>query len=360
MRISVLGIGTELTSGQILNRNGQWISQKLRDLGLPSVAHLVVPDDRALILSALQFCTQQSDLIFVTGGLGPTSDDFTREVIAQGCGQKLIWHEPSWKAIREKLNSRGITVKELQKQQCYFPEKAEILLNRLGTANGFFINHEGKEIFVLPGPPKEIEGLWEDSIFQRMKEKASRLDPVITRSWDTLGRGESDIAELVEPVLVGCSFDKGYRVHLPFVEFKISYLKSQSTEAQTKMEAIEKAIGSLTVLRDGDDAAQKLALLLQGYSKILIHDELPGSTVIHRLLPFCKPLLKNRKLNFISDSRILKTDSRDLVLSLKESSPNCCRVSIQHQGQTRWDLFRDRQPFYFSEMAMIFWLRQLS
>ena len=83
MIASVLGVGTELVDGQIVNKNAAWISEKLRALGLTTKLHLVIPDDRKLIFESLDYCGQYSDLIFVTGGLGPTSDDFTREVISE-------------------------------------------------------------------------------------------------------------------------------------------------------------------------------------------------------------------------------------------------------------------------------------
>ena len=90
MKASLLAVGTELTTGQIVNKNGSVIAQRLGNFGIDVIHHLVVPDDRAEILKALDFC-QSSDLIFVTGGLGPTSDDFTRELISKWVKQELIF-----------------------------------------------------------------------------------------------------------------------------------------------------------------------------------------------------------------------------------------------------------------------------
>ena len=95
-KATILGVGTELTTGQIVNKNGSWISEKLIPYGVETAAHIVVPDSRELIFNALNYCAQNSDLIFVTGGLGPTSDDFTRELISEWSKTKLLFDETSW------------------------------------------------------------------------------------------------------------------------------------------------------------------------------------------------------------------------------------------------------------------------
>src|SRR2546423_11411812 len=120
-RASVLAIGTELTTGQITNRNAPWISERLVQLGVEVVLHETVADDRSAIEAALNRCSQVSRLIFVTGGLGPTTDDFTRECIAQWAGRKLHFYEESWKKIVTRLSRLGIPVAEANRQQCFLP-----------------------------------------------------------------------------------------------------------------------------------------------------------------------------------------------------------------------------------------------
>lgn len=147
MKASLIAVGTELTTGQIFNKNGSWLSQRLKNLGVEVTCHLVVPDDKAEMLRAMDFCSN-SDLVFVTGGLGPTSDDFTRDVIAEKAKAKLIFDESSWKHVTDRLTSRGYTVKEIQRQQCFFPEGSTILQNSQGTANGFLLKLAKQMYFV--------------------------------------------------------------------------------------------------------------------------------------------------------------------------------------------------------------------
>ncbi len=347
----------------------------MKSLGVSSTSHVVVPDEKHLMLTALKFCAEHSDLIFVTGGLGPTSDDFTREIIAQWCKQKLVWDEKSWKHIEERLRPRGLAVKEIQKQQCYFPENSIVLSNRLGTANAFFLRHDEKDVYVLPGPPREIEAVWNDWIEPEMKKKIANLDPLVTCSWDTIGVGESDVADLVISALKNQPVEIGYRVHLPFVEVKITFLQSQSTQAILWQKSLEAAIGSITALRNGENAAQTLSQHMLDFRKVWICDSLPGSFLMNRLFPASKHLLKKNKIHFLSD-RFNENfaeaygfeKNKDLILELWEDSPGSARASLQIKGQKRIQFFqspyrsplmREREFQYFSEMALIFWKLEL-
>lgn len=258
MKTSILSIGTELTSGQILNRNAQWIAARMMDFGVLNTLQLTVPDQHDQMLRGLEYCAQNIDLIFITGGLGPTTDDFTRQVVAEWSGKKLVWNEASWQHIVQRLASRQIVAKEIQKQQAYFPEGADILPNQQGTANGFHLSlrHQGqsKEIYVLPGPPREVESIWNDTISQALHLRLKNEDRMIVRTWNTMGHGESDIAERTEKALQDCPLEKGYRAHQPYVEVKLTYQKSEEAQMQKWVEAVTQALRPMTVARDGDVA----------------------------------------------------------------------------------------------------------
>jgi molybdenum cofactor synthesis domain-containing protein len=363
---SILGIGTELTSGQILNRNATWISKKMAALGAETLIHLVVPDEKNLILESLETCAKYSDLIFVTGGLGPTSDDFTRDVIAEWTGLEMLWDESSWQHLSERLRQRGIPVREMQKQQCYFPKGAQILTNKMGTANGFHIQHQNKNIFILPGPPNEIEAIWQDWIKDILEKKCQDIEKTITRSWDTIGLGESQIAELVEPALAGCSFERGYRVHLPYVEFKLSYTSSQESQAQKWLSAVDQALQSVTLLKNGEDMAELLVEKLKLYPRIYIIDESEGSHLIKRLFPVMKNLFQRNQISLSNGKSEHKSDG-DLVLSLLKKDATSAVAELSFAGIDSSHLIsspylgarQDRAPAYFAEKAMLFFFDSL-
>ena len=170
MKAFLLAIGTELTEGQITNRNAVYLSEQLARLGIEVVRHETVADDRGEILGALVRAESAAELIFVTGGLGPTSDDFTRELAAEWLGETLEYREESWKKIVHRLESRGIIVAESNRQQCFFPRGAEVLPNAEGTADGFRVERGKVQAWFLPGPPREIAALWSSAIEPRFAE----------------------------------------------------------------------------------------------------------------------------------------------------------------------------------------------
>ncbi|MCX7978163.1 MAG: competence/damage-inducible protein A [Bdellovibrionaceae bacterium] len=283
MRAGTVAIGTELTTGQIINRNAALIAAELKTRGVPIALHITVPDERDEILRALDYCALRCDLIFVTGGLGPTTDDFTRECVSQWAGLKLRFEPHVWEQIQDRLRSRGQPIHEFQKQQAYFPEGSTILPNALGTANGFRLQTQGKDIIVLPGPPREIESIFSQGLSQWLTKHCSSIDAVLTKSWDTIGYGESHVASLVESAAGKSGFELGYRVHLPYVEVKLSYRRSQESKALPWAAAIEKAIGDITVLRDGQDIVDHLCSLLRGFSALRFEDEVTSGLLFRRL-----------------------------------------------------------------------------
>jgi nicotinamide-nucleotide amidase len=264
LRFSILSTGTELTTGQIINKNSAWISSQLKTLGLTAPVHLTVPDDRQLMREALQFCLERTEVLIITGGLGPTSDDFTREIVSEYLNLDLEFNADSWKRIQELLQKRGVTPKDIQKQQSYFPKTAEILMNSQGTADGFKIIKVGpqqnKAIIVLPGPPHELAALWNDHVKDWIQQIGQYVDKIKMYSWDTLGLGESEVAEIVINTLKDMKKDFpmeiGYRAHLPYIEVKLSYPESIDHTAQIYKNKIDHALSSITVLKNFDNASQ--------------------------------------------------------------------------------------------------------
>lgn len=366
MKASVLGIGTELVDGQIVNKNASWISKKLKNLGLTTSTHLVVPDEKTLMREGIDFCAAHSDVLFLTGGLGPTSDDFTRDIVTEWLGVPLEFDEMSWKHVNDRLTSRGYTVKEIQKQQCYFPKGSTVLVNSQGTANAFFAEGHGKKLFVLPGPPREIEAVWDANIHDWLVENTKHLDPYITRTWDTLGVGESDIAVMVEEILKDVPGEIGYRVHLPYVEVKFSYYKSQEQQLMPAIHKLTETLNYCCITRDGADIAELLAVNLKPIKSLSLVDEVTGQFLVNRLMPVLRDFMTNKSWS-ISKSRNTGVNS-ELNLEIRTRDEHHCEVIFQHKGKIIKDIIttpyktanmKDRRHQYFAEMALIFWLKNL-
>lgn len=249
IRASHIAIGTELTSAQTLNTNSPTIAKFLQEMGIKNQAHIVVPDDRKLIIQSFDFLAPESDWLFVYGGLGPTTDDFTRDMVAEWSGKELQADESVWLHIQDILTQRGVVVRDFQKNQAMFPVGSRVMENTKGTAHGFHLSAKGKEIFVLPGPPKEVQSVFENYLRQWVQDHSVKSDAEITEIWNTLGLGESEVAYQIEKLVKDYDVVVGYRVHLPYVEVKITYLKSQQEKNKPLVTAIEKTLEPLLIYK---------------------------------------------------------------------------------------------------------------
>jgi nicotinamide-nucleotide amidase len=188
----LLTIGTEITSGEIVNSNASWISLRLEEMGVRVLTHLTVRDHRKDILSALN-SLNEGELIIVTGGLGPTSDDLTRECMALYWQDKLEFDQDVWDELEKLYNQRGLPLREAHRWQCQFPVMSERLKNPVGTALGFAMEFGGRNYFVMPGPPKELEGMWNLEVEPRLR-KLLKPSPMKWVRWTCLGVPDNQLA----------------------------------------------------------------------------------------------------------------------------------------------------------------------
>lgn len=376
MKATILGIGTELTTGQITNKNGSWISKQLVDYGVVTTAQIVVPDDKKLIIEALNYCACSSQIIFITGGLGPTSDDFTRDLISEWTKTKMVFDETSWQHVQDRLLTRGFDVKEMQKQQCYFPENSRILNNSQGTANGFYLKHVKDSfifhLFVLPGPPREIESLWKDHIDQWLKENTRNLDKIITKSWDTIGVGESDVAALVETALKGKTdslpLQIGYRVHLPYVEVKLSYPESASYTCDMFIKNVDQSLKKITALKNFMDVVQIFSSLTKN-TDFAFYDFVTAGFLHFRLT---SELKKYKNWMWKENSEPMDsdffTDEKNFLALIPISDFECAVLfefkgkyhSLNIEAPMRSELMSERRKQYFAEMALLKFVQSLN
>jgi nicotinamide-nucleotide amidase len=366
MKAAILAVGTELTSGQIINRNASWISEKLKGFGLLTELHLTIPDNRQLILECLNTCAKHADLIFVTGGLGPTSDDFTREVVSAWAQQPLEFHDLSWQHLNERLSARGYQVTDIQRQQCYFPKTARILKNSQGTANAFFIQYQSKRVYVLPGPPKEIEAIWNDILSAEFKSLTEHIDRHLTLSWDTMGFGESQIAEKVEKIAGQSGFEIGYRVHLPYVEVKFSFLASQKLKAQSYIDQIDQVLSDCTIVKNGDEVLKNLVTQLAEFDRIEIYDSASNSILTTKLAAHVRNF---NSWMFTSEviPKIFSGDEKVVQLSMSSVSDSEVHVLFRTKNIEKTANFssqlnanmNERKLQIFTERAFIFWSQEL-
>ena len=177
MRIELITTGSELLLGQVLNSHPGYLSGRLAMLGLELARQTAVPDGREAILEVLGESWKRSDLVLVTGGLGPTSDDITREVVAEFFTRSLEYHGEIYEKILGYFRHRNLTPPDLVKVQAMVPKGMEVLANDVGTAPGFWWEEKGKMLAVLPGPPRELQPMVRDELVPYLGRRFATRPP---------------------------------------------------------------------------------------------------------------------------------------------------------------------------------------
>jgi nicotinamide-nucleotide amidase len=201
MRVEVINTGTELLLGQVVNTHVTFLAQSLRGLGLRIDRAVTVPDG-VPIAEALEEALSRADLIVITGGLGPTSDDVTREAVAEAFGLELVFHPEILEGIAAKFAARKFQMNDLQRAQAMVPRGGVVLDNAYGTAPGLVVRNEKTVAILLPGPPGELRPMWENHALPWLRGHfASRLEPRHELTLRLLGIGESAVQLAVEETL---------------------------------------------------------------------------------------------------------------------------------------------------------------
>lgn len=203
MLTEIINVGDELLLGDTLNKNVQVISKILLPLGVKTSFTTMVGDDRENIISTFKIALNRSDLIIFTGGLGPTHDDFTKEVISDVLEKELILNKDLLKIIEKFFKSRDIEMTENNIKQAYVPKDSIVLENKNGTAPGFFINYLNKKIVLLPGPPREVEPMFKEYVVPLLK---LNNNSIITKTINTVGIGESKLETIINEIITYYSF----------------------------------------------------------------------------------------------------------------------------------------------------------
>lgn len=197
MRAEVIGIGTEILLGQIPNTNAREISEGLADIGVDVLHHQVVGDNVRRIADALRLALERADAVILTGGLGPTGDDVTREGIAEALGLRLRYHDEIEEFLREKFRRFGRDMPESNLRQCDVPEGARYILPDRGTAPGLVLERDGKVVYAVPGVPAEMREMLTGAILPELRKVAGETT-IASRTIKTAGMPEAQVAELLQ------------------------------------------------------------------------------------------------------------------------------------------------------------------
>ncbi|MEZ5305823.1 MAG: competence/damage-inducible protein A [Pyrinomonadaceae bacterium] len=195
----IIAVGSELLTPEKSDTNSLWITDKLNLAGIEVVLKTIVGDDREKLSRVVSDALSRTDVVVVTGGLGPTEDDITREGVAVGVGRELVFRQDLLDELRERFKQFGYEMPETNRRQAYVIDGAEVLHNPNGSAPGMLLRSEGKLIGVLPGPPREMRPMFEKHVLPAAKELSGDI-VVLRRSLRVNGLGESKLDEMIAPI----------------------------------------------------------------------------------------------------------------------------------------------------------------
>ena len=267
MNGAVLAIGDELICGYQLDTNSQEVSQQLALVPVDVVLHVSVGDDPAHIQAALRMALGMVDVLVVTGGLGPTEDDLTRQVIAAHFGRELIEDPEALERIRERFARRGRTMPDGNRMQAWVPAGSQIIQNNRGTAAGFYLTVEGKHIFVTPGVPYELTGMMEDFILPKLRELVGNGRAVARRLLNVYGMPESEINERIRDMMArGRNPLLGSLPHLGTITLEVVASAPTREEAEAlaaaDVETLRARLGAHIISENGQELPEIVAELL--------------------------------------------------------------------------------------------------
>ncbi|HUU15917.1 MAG TPA: competence/damage-inducible protein A [Sedimentisphaerales bacterium] len=199
-KASIVSVGNELLNGQAVDTNTTYLSSELLSIGIPVVSSYTIGDDIDAIVRALNLAAADADIVLATGGLGPTDDDLTRQAFAKFLGTELKLQNELLNRIQNFFTKRNLQMSERNKIQAYIPAGANALANPLGTAPGIIAEVKGKLLFALPGVPSEMKRMFAESVLPELQRFAG-TQAVVVRKLKCFGTGESNIAELLGPLM---------------------------------------------------------------------------------------------------------------------------------------------------------------
>lgn len=278
MKASILTIGKEILIGSILNTNSKYISEKLTDMGIDVIRQVSVDDGLDEIVEELNYISKSSDLIIISGGLGPTDDDLTRDAVAKFLNRKVYLDQDEKIKMEERYNRLGRTMTPNNLKQVMLIEGSEKIDNHWGVALGEFIEFNNKKIILLPGPPNEMEPMLDYYI----ANKSFTSDNIIIKSIDIIGLGESIIEDRIRHMEFN---DKSISIntfaHGTYTEVKII---GKNSDKDKLISSIEETVNSLyrefkthIYSENNEDVAKQIVdILIKNNLKISFAESITG------------------------------------------------------------------------------------
>lgn len=281
----ILSTGDELTTGKVVDTNSAFIADRLFSIGVKVTAVLKVGDDRERLLWAFARARELGDLVIGTGGLGPTADDLTTELVGEFLGLKLILDEGVARSLRERFSARRIPWTDNNLKQALFPEGATLIPNPLGTAPGFCVAiGRGKHLIWLSGVPQEMTAMFNQTVMPWIAEQHGKGTEILAQAFKVYGLTESKLDELVKPVDLGTTAKLSFRAHFPDLTLRLTMSGGQRENFEKLCADIRRRLGT-HVYSEGDATLEEVVgkLLMEKQETLALAESCTGGLISHRI-----------------------------------------------------------------------------
>ena len=284
----IIAIGSELLAPTRTDTNSLWLTEQLNRIGIDVKLKTIVGDDDVRLEEAIKDAVKRSRVVITTGGLGPTEDDVTRKVAARALGRRLVLNESVLREIRDRFAQYKMTMPERNSRQAMVIDGADVLDNPNGSAPGLYLEHEGCAIALLPGPPREMQPMFESFVRPRLAEKSGDVR-FARRVLRVAGMGESAIDEKIAPIYT--RYENPQTTILfnsSEVEIHLSAHGRSEAEAETLLddlsEKIEDKLGNSIFAFRGETMEQVVGLKLSvGGFTVAVAESCTGGLIAQRL-----------------------------------------------------------------------------
>ena len=293
MRIEIICTGDEVLTGQTVNTNFSYMSQKLGDFGFEVRWGTTVGDDRETLLEAFRLAGERAEAVIVNGGLGPTVDDLSQEVAAQAAGVELVFSEEWFAKMEELFRKRARVMPPNNRKQAMLPAGAEVLDNPIGTACGFALDIGKARYYFTPGVPRELHRMLEEQIIPRLLSKSGRQTVSFLKRFHSYGLGESHVDSLLtglEALVPDGSLKLGFRAHYPQLETKLVVRGTDMDDVRRKLAPVEqevrKRLGNF-ILAEDDQKLEGVILeeLSRRSASLAVVETFTGGAIAARIAP---------------------------------------------------------------------------
>jgi nicotinamide-nucleotide amidase len=319
MRIELINTGSELMLGRVLNTHQLWLCRQLADLGYEVNRQTCIADDARQIQAAMRESLSRADLILTTGGLGPTSDDITRDLIAQLLGRELALDPATLARMEQYFGQRHRTLPASARVQAMIPAGARILRNDNGTAPGLAIEVRPNPfragglaswLILLPGPPRELRPMFAESVVPFLSKELPPSEKYVCLVLKTTGLGESLVEEKIAgPLqeLVAAGLDLGYCARIGEVEVRLAARGSGAESMVRQAETVVRQLLGRLIFADGDESLEStlVRMLTERAKTLALAESCTGGMISHRLtnVPGASAVLKCGLVTYSNEAK---------------------------------------------------------